>query len=158
MNKRKIDKWNILFFAFVLLAMALIYYFSANNSLQSSAQSGIIADFVMRLFGIEETAENVSLTQTIVRKMAHFTLFALLGTALYGLFSSLHLRFKRFYAVLAGFLVACGDETHQLFVPGRAGMITDVLIDSCGVVTAVLFLSALSLIIKKIKQKSSPDA
>ena len=30
------------------------------------------------------------------------------------------------------------DETIQLFVPGRAGMITDVMIDCCGAATGVV--------------------
>jgi VanZ family protein len=35
---------------------------------------------------------------------------------------------------------ACTDEFHQLFVPGRAGLITDVLIDSIGAVFITLIL------------------
>ena len=34
-------------------------------------------------------------------------------------------------------LVPSIDETIQLFVPGRAGMITDVMIDCCGSTTGV---------------------
>ena len=35
-------------------------------------------------------------------------------------------------------LVPSIDETIQLFVPGRAGMITDVMIDCCGATTGVV--------------------
>lgn len=37
---------------------------------------------------------------------------------------------------------ACTDELHQLFVPGRAGMVTDVLIDSTGaaLITGLLWI------------------
>lgn len=34
-------------------------------------------------------------------------------------------------------LIPSIDETIQLFVPGRAGMITDVMIDCCGAMTGV---------------------
>lgn len=34
---------------------------------------------------------------------------------------------------------AAGDEVHQIFVPGRAGMVSDILIDSAGVLVGVLF-------------------
>ena len=27
---------------------------------------------------------------------------------------------------------ACSDEFHQLFIPGRAGLVSDVLVDSIG--------------------------
>jgi len=51
---------------------------------------------------------------------------------------------KRVLIILAGlaftycFLYACSDEIHQLFVPGRSGKFTDVLIDSAGALLAVL--------------------
>ncbi len=35
-------------------------------------------------------------------------------------------------------LIPSIDETIQLFVPGRAGMITDVMIDCCGATTGVV--------------------
>ena len=35
-------------------------------------------------------------------------------------------------------LIPSIDETIQLFVPGRAGMITDVMIDYCGAATGVV--------------------
>ena len=35
-------------------------------------------------------------------------------------------------------LIPSIDETIQLFVPGRAGMITDVMIDCCGAATGVV--------------------
>ena len=35
---------------------------------------------------------------------------------------------------------AATDEFHQLFVPGRAGMVTDVLIDSIGVTVMTWFI------------------
>lgn len=47
----------------------------------------------------------------------------------------------RSYIVLAWALAtfyAATDEVHQIFVPGRAGMVTDVLLDSAGALTGVL--------------------
>lgn len=46
-------------------------------------------------------------------------------------------------AVMLAAVYACSDEIHQLFVEGRAGMVSDVLIDSAG---AVLGLGILILI------------
>jgi VanZ family protein len=36
---------------------------------------------------------------------------------------------------------ACTDEFHQSFVPGRTASVEDVLIDSCGVLAALLLIS-----------------
>ena len=41
----------------------------------------------------------------------------------------------------AGLSVACADETIQLFVPGRAGMITDVGIDMMGCALSVVLIN-----------------
>ena len=38
-------------------------------------------------------------------------------------------------------LYACSDEFHQLFVPGRAGMIQDVMIDSIGIILALCLIA-----------------
>ena len=39
-----------------------------------------------------------------------------------------------------GILYAASDEFHQLFVPGRSGQITDVLIDSGGLLAGILLV------------------
>lgn len=50
-------------------------------------------------------------------------------------------------------LYAASDEFHQLFVPGRAGLITDVCIDSAGALLGILlFLGALRLISRRTKR------
>ena len=41
------------------------------------------------------------------------------------------------------FAYACSDEIHQLFVADRAGKGTDVLIDMCGAVIALLIISGM---------------
>ena len=51
---------------------------------------------------------------------------------------------------------ACTDEIHQLFVPGRSGQLTDVLIDSAGAGMGLLCCVLLRLIVaRKMKKKSS---
>ena len=51
-------------------------------------------------------------------------------------------------------LYAASDEFHQLFVPGRAGLVTDVCIDSAGALLGILlFLAALHLASRHAKRK-----
>lgn len=40
--------------------------------------------------------------------------------------------FREYTAFIEGVMYAANDEIHQLFIPGRSGQITDVLIDSAG--------------------------
>lgn len=53
------------------------------------------------------------------------------------------------FSFLIGVEYAALDEIHQLFVEGRSGQVTDVLIDSIGIFLGICFV----LIIYKIVQK-----
>jgi hypothetical protein len=48
--------------------------------------------------------------------------------------------FRLFLAGLISFLVGIADEYHQVFVPGREGGFSDVLLDLAGIILAVLFV------------------
>ena len=48
---------------------------------------------------------------------------------------------------------AITDEFHQYFIPGRSAEIRDVLIDSSGALTGILFVIIVLAIIKIIKKK-----
>ena len=89
---------------------------------------------------------DVDLMTHVVRKGAHFSEYAVLGILSCGLFSA-RLRERGRAPFPAAFLVAlvpvC-DECLQLFVPGRSGQLTDVLIDLAGVCAGVLLASILS--------------
>lgn len=49
------------------------------------------------------------------------------------------------------------DEVHQLFVPGRSCQVTDMLIDSCGVLAGVLAGLALFLCGRQHEKKKRFD-
>jgi VanZ family protein len=72
----------------------------------------------------------------VLRKLAHGAEYAILGGLLYRWLSSVPL------AILAGSAYAATDELHQSFVPGRAGLVTDWLIDTAAVVIGVGLLVA----------------
>ena len=90
----------------------------------------------------------------VVRKIAHFSEYAILGalvanllhtTAEPGKWRQLAPRYVAVAWILAT-AYAVTDEIHQIFVPGRSCMFTDVLIDSAGVLVGVLlFAGALAL-------------
>lgn len=44
---------------------------------------------------------------------------------------------------------AATDEFHQIFVPGRAGMVTDVMIDSSGALAGILLAALAGFIITR---------
>ena len=84
------------------------------------------------------------LTEHFIRKLAHFTEFAVLGALAGLLFGGRcqHLWIGLLFAAMTGVATALCDETIQLFVPGRTGQIPDVWIDVAGTaVGAVLALA-----------------
>lgn len=142
-HKKQVFTWLL------ILATLGCQIFIFSNSLrdgeESAKQSGIVVELVkppveqlLPAVKVEPTEQNIV---RFVRKAAHFLEFALLGclccftarrfTEKKGLFLTLPLG----YAVLTAF----ADEGIQLLSAGRAGRLTDVLIDSAGAVTGLLF-------------------
>lgn len=60
------------------------------------------------------------------------------------------LGYRGLFAAVFSCIYASSDEIHQLFVPGRAGQVRDVLIDTSGAVAGIL----LAILIRKIWLKS----
>lgn len=79
-------------------------------------------------------------TEHILRKLGHFLEYALAGFWLLLCLRSCTTQIRKYMArpLLAGILIALSDETIQLFVAGRSGQVTDVWIDSFGVVCGLL--------------------
>ena len=60
---------------------------------------------------------------------------------------------RMLYSFLIGIEYAIIDEVHQLFIDGRAGKVTDVLIDSVGVALGICTLMFVYILMKKILAK-----
>ena len=133
--------WRMIF-TFALIG-CIVFIFS--NSLQiadvSEGASGRVLGIlqgILRHLGLPGAADR--LTMHIVRKLAHFCEYLLEG---FLLMLCLRVYTRHFFKhvswpMLGGLLTALTDETIQLFVPGRAGMITDVMIDCCGAAMGVV--------------------
>lgn len=130
---------------------ALLLIFIWGNSLLpgeiSGAFSSWVKDLLNRLLGRPPSDSQEG--HGLLRKIAHFTEFACLGTSLYWLFSMLRQKF--YVPLLCGFLVACTDETIQCFIPDRGPAIKDVAIDTAGVAVGIAVLLAAAAIYQKNK-------
>lgn len=125
-----------------LIWMYIIAGFSGASGESSSSLSLRVTEQIVEIIDInnnmteEEYVDMVELLHTPVRKMAHMTEYAILYMLL---FVPMKLTLKNknvkkllLIAFLICVLYASFDEIHQLFVDGRSGRITDVLIDSAG--------------------------
>lgn len=143
MNKKKIAqiRSNVAGILAVIW-MAVIFAFSAQTKEESSAVSESFSDRLVSATGIlfhlhideERLREIADALENIVRKGAHMTEFAILAALLYVWLDRWQWARLRRYgaAVMLAAVYACSDEIHQLFVEGRAGLVSDVFIDSAG--------------------------
>ena len=145
----------------VLLA-AFIFSMSAEPATVSGDRSTEIAEQLLSAVvsdwdRIESHAQSemLSTMDHVLRKTAHFCIYTALGALLclasLGFAASRRLHVLRSFWI--GVLYAASDELHQAFVPGRGPAVTDVLLDSSGVLCgiAVVMLVAWSIWKKKAK-------
>lgn len=135
----------------VVAVMAMIYCFSAQTGQQSGALSGRITGWLLNLIvpdyanmPAQEQADLRYIAGTIIRKLGHFSEFALLGLALMlhiqTLKKKITVRLPILWAWAVGTLYAGSDEFHQSFVADRGPSVVDVMIDSAGVIAGVLVM------------------
>lgn len=164
MVNKKLIILRVACFTLSLLIMVFIFSMSAQDAETSSNTSGGLIESVIRFFdkGFTELSqieqeEYVGKFQFIVRKLAHFSVYLALGFTLSAgmqTFVKLRVFVRTLFAFIIGVLYAILDEIHQIFVPGRSCELRDMLIDSTGILIGSLFIMALFLLIKRIKNKA----
>lgn len=115
----------LVYLLLALLTILLAWGFSALPPVDSSAQSGWLKGMVDSLLGTD-------ISETLLRKLAHFAEYALLGNFL--ALALLQTRFRKPWALVLWLLclfIALVDETIQIF-SGRGPDIVDVWIDGLG--------------------------
>ena len=127
----------------------------------SNKQSGAIISIVKSIFDPNDKIPRETFT-TFVRKGAHFSEYMLLGAEcmMWALFKN---RFtdrkikKRHVLGLGAFCLAVAsiDEFIQLFSPGRACRLTDVMIDLAGSFCGIGFILLMSVLIRRRKRYTS---
>ena len=131
--------------------LAFIWGNSAMPGETSGALSGWLGDFLSKLLPVLATDKGLH----ILRKVAHFSEFAALGTVLSWLFAMTVKKPLLRYTLplLCGAAAACIDETIQIFSPGRYCSLADVGIDCAGVITGYLLLLLVSMVLRRIRRK-----
>lgn len=122
-----------------IAVMALIFFFSAQTATDSSKTSSGITRKIAEIVALVINADNVKSIQdvlhTIVRKAAHFTLFFMLALSVANnVFQLFGTEKGKLFIITVAFCLfyAITDEVHQMFVPGRAAMLNDIIVDFSG--------------------------
>jgi VanZ family protein len=90
------------------------------------------AAVIFALSSVPSLSTGLGVWDTILRKCAHATEYAILGGLLYRAFE------REAPALAAGIAYAATDELHQHFVRGRHAAPVDVAIDAIGVALGML--------------------
>ena len=114
--------------------------------------------FLEKLFHIailDQGYEIVDFAQFLVRKAAHSFVYFVLAILFYHMFKATkYHKNKIWLALVCSFLYACSDEFHQVFIPGRAGMLQDVMIDTCGACIGLLCIAGIYWWKKRCNKKT----
>lgn len=124
----------------VLIWMIIIFIMSSFDATESANQSNFIVNIITNIFKIE----NIEVLSFIIRKLAHFTEYLILGFLTINMLDKNDISKKYLLSILICIIYAISDEIHQLFVPGRACQIKDILIDSIGSITGIYLYKLIS--------------
>lgn len=133
---------KVIYSILIVLWMSVIFCLSNQPAIDSTELSdgfisntiGNVYKFFNKNISSDELNEiKVKYTHP-VRKMAHFTIYMILGILVTLLVREYNVSFNKclFISLLVCLLYSISDEVHQLFVIGRSGEILDVLIDTSG--------------------------
>ena len=131
----------------VLAALAFIWGHSLMSADQSSLESErflkLVKPLVMAVgWCLQKLGVSVA-PSVLVRKMAHFTEYAVLGVMMYLLFSTPRKQSRGLLPAAACLAAAGVDEFLQRFADGRAPGLRDVAIDFAGACLGILLAAAL---------------
>ena len=143
------------FLILTILWMTVIFLYSAKDAEESTEDSYTVGMTIGRIFiphfAERSAAEQLAFAEKAdhpVRKTAHAAEYAVLGflTAgtIFGFSNVGSYPQKILVAWLIATFYAATDEVHQLFVPGRSGQISDVCLDSVGVLLGVAIFALLT--------------
>lgn len=166
----------MVFVLLMILWMGGIFAFSSRSGSESADDSYFVGTMVGELFvpgfddwSVQEQQEFAQKIDYPVRKTAHATEYAILGILAAGVCiptsvrksggraapgknrNSRSVKIGRELLLPWGIaaVYAATDEFHQLFVPGRSGQLSDVILDSTGALAGLLILTS----VRKIRNR-----
>lgn len=152
--KLQINKTTIQIILLILVCCIfyIIFSFSNQKGIESEGLSRKISTGIIDIANLDKDLNQSQKQQLIinvdrvVRKTAHFTLYTIVGIILMLYLSTTEIRLKNkiIITLIIGIIYATSDEIHQKFVADRTSSITDIFIDTAGVLFGVFIISILT--------------
>ena len=123
--------------------MGVIFFMSAQNEPESEETSNFVTEIIYWIYAffVKDPINGLDFIERyagIIRKLAHFTEFMILGILSVINAEEFGLKHYELYGACFAILYAISDEFHQLFVENRYCSFKDVLIDSSGILCGIL--------------------
>lgn len=154
-NRRTI---TILLWAAAIGWIAVLFFFSGQDGVRSNALSTQLAKSLKQLFPMIPL--KVWELNRILRKAAHFCIFAVEGLLLGGALMVMLSNTLLGGALATMFCAGLGalNEYHQSFSSGRSCELRDVCIDSAGAVLGVLLAAAILTLARRRRRRRRAEA
>lgn len=123
------------------IVLCLIVFFIWDNSLQNGGTSDgfslIFAKWIAPIANKLGFYGNIWALNRIIRKLAHLTEFTILGGVLYVVLRRYIEYGTVVKTIVVGIVIASLDEFIQLFSLGRSSQLSDVLINTVGIIIGI---------------------
>jgi len=141
----------------LIIWMAIIFFASTGEF--SASNTTLVIKPLLRWLFPHITDERIVVFHFLLRKVGHFTEYAVLGLlAAHAFIASSHVSLRRHWLSVALFLVciyAFSDEYHQSFVPTRTASIYDSLLDMLGGVTALVLVAVRRRRLQRVHRRTA---
>jgi len=130
---------TIILSVLLILVLAFIWGHSMFSAVDSAEESRRVGQWITPF--LEQFVGPGNVTDHLVRKLAHFCEYGVLGMilgALALLWKTLSAFFRGSYAFLLALATAVVDESIQLVADGRGAQVQDILLDATGSLTGLL--------------------
>ena len=151
---------RLILFVLLIGTFYIIFGFSSQNAKESSGVSGKITEAVLKNIEYVQRLEKnekekvYHRVESIIRKIAHFSIYTVVGILLIAICSTYKIREINGIGIsfILGIIYATSDEIHQSFISGRSAQITDVMLDSLGVLFGIFLCLLIISVLQKFKK------
>lgn len=120
----------------LLISWIIVIFMLSNlNGKASTGQSNILVNIAYKITHIDK-----DILIPIIRKTAHITEYFILFILVYTNIKEYKIKDIYKVSILLSVIYALFDEYHQLFINERSGKVTDVLIDSIGIILGYILI------------------
>ena len=119
-----------------IIWILFIFFNSLQSGIVSAGASGRVVSIVYDVFSWIGIDIQIGTLSNLIRKLAHIFEYFVLAILVTLIVFDMNItpKYKYIYSLAFPLLISIIDEFIQTFIPGRAGLVVDVLIDMIGVI------------------------